>query len=352
MVNLLPFFRQNAMRGFALLSQGPSAGVVVVVVVIRRRRSYKVRQSYISRTLWPKIAKFCVDIHTNLLYVHARYDVTSYFRSEVIAYKLFGYDSGGGRSLKNYILLYGCIFNWWIVDSGFAPILVHMILLIKFDHKRFVLLNSSYTFTSPKTIFQRRIWMINSNVAWNRGRQTSNDVRRLRRRREFFWDIFSNTLETTRGRNFKSYHNVTHASLYFTNPTDKFSVMFGSQFLDNGSIISKRFTVLERVIQGLHLFLCAALDTFASWAREWGSRGPTVVDALHKWLIQIFSKTTEAINPQVHTSVKPEGIYICTGNDVIGYFRSATNSVSATGAAANFSVRKWFFFEYLGNCYR
>ena len=41
-----------------------------------RRRSYKVRQSYISRTVWPRIIKFCMNLHTRRVYNHTGYDVT------------------------------------------------------------------------------------------------------------------------------------------------------------------------------------------------------------------------------------------------------------------------------------
>ena len=51
-----------------------------------------------------------------------------------------------------------------------------------------------------------------------------------------------------------------------------------------------------------------------------------------------FSTTTEASNPYVHTSVTPEGIYICTGNDIISYFRSGANRVHAAVAATDFTV--------------
>ena len=36
-------------------------------------------------------------------------------------------------------------------------------------------------------------------------------------------------------------------------------------------------------------------------------------------------------------------LYIVTGINVIGYFQFATNSVNATGATGNFSVRKYAF---------
>ena len=61
---------------------------------------------------------------------------------------------------------------------------------------------------------------------------------------------------------------------------------------------------------------------------------------LHKWLISIFWKTSEASNSQIRAMVVPKGMYIVAGNGVIGYIRLATNGVYATGATANFSVRK------------
>ena len=48
---------------------------------------------------------------------------------------------------------------------------------------------------------------------------------------------------------------------------------------------------------------------------------------LHKWLILIFWKIAEAGNSQIRTFVVPK---ILTRNDVISYFRSATNSVNVT----------------------
>ena len=52
--------------------------------VCRRCRSYKVRQSYISRTIWLRIIIFYKTLHTRRAYGynHTGYDVTSYFRSE------------------------------------------------------------------------------------------------------------------------------------------------------------------------------------------------------------------------------------------------------------------------------
>ena len=52
--------------------------------------------------------------------------------------------------------------------------------------------------------------------------------------------------------------------------------------------ILKKFTVLETVVQGLHFVFCNLLDIFAPWPRKWGSSWPTVVFALHNWLILIL----------------------------------------------------------------
>ena len=49
---------------------------------------HKVKQSYSSRMVCPRINKFYSDIHTDLLYISTVYDVTIYFRSEVIAIQI------------------------------------------------------------------------------------------------------------------------------------------------------------------------------------------------------------------------------------------------------------------------
>ena len=46
--------------------------------------SCKMRQSYISKTVWPRITKFYVNIRSRQIYNQTWYDVTMYFRSEVI----------------------------------------------------------------------------------------------------------------------------------------------------------------------------------------------------------------------------------------------------------------------------
>ena len=46
--------------------------------------------------------------------------------------------------------------------------------------------------------------------------------------------------------------------------------------------------------------------------------------------------------------VAPKSLYIVTGNDVISYLPSATNSANAIGATANFSARTFYFLSYLG----
>ena len=48
---------------------------------------HKERQSYISRTVCPRINKFYVDIYTGLLYIHNGYDATNCFQSDFIVKK-------------------------------------------------------------------------------------------------------------------------------------------------------------------------------------------------------------------------------------------------------------------------
>ena len=61
---------------------------------------HKVRQSYVSRTVWHRISKFYTDIQTEVLYSHTRYDVTSCFRSAFIEVRkmLENVATGGFRS--------------------------------------------------------------------------------------------------------------------------------------------------------------------------------------------------------------------------------------------------------------
>ena len=123
-------------------------------------------------------------------------------------------------------------------------------------------------------------------------------------------------------------------------------VMFGSQFLDNSSTdLKKMFTVFERSIDVVHFLYCNPLDIFASWLRKCDQIRPTVVYALHKSLILVFLKTTEASNPQIYTNVILDCFYTLTGSYVISHFCSAINHVHATGTttATNFSVTKWSF---------
>ena len=57
--------------------------------------------------------------------------------------------------------------------------------------------------------------------------------------------------------------------------------------------------------------------------------GPKGTYALHRWLISILWKAAEASRSEIRNMVVPKGLYVVTRNDVIGYFRSATNSVNA-----------------------
>ena len=74
-----------------------------------------------------------------------------------------------------------------------------------------------------------------------------------------------------------------------------------------------------------------------------------MVNALHKWLTSIFWKTAVASNSQIRGMVVSKSMYIVVGNDIMGYFRSAANSVNVPGTIANFSVRNFFFLDYVGN---
>ena len=77
MVHLLPFLGRMPEWHFALLPTIESVGRRVIV-------HHKVKQSYISRMVSPRIAKFYMNLHTGQVYNHIGYDVTTYRRSEVI----------------------------------------------------------------------------------------------------------------------------------------------------------------------------------------------------------------------------------------------------------------------------
>ena len=72
-----------------------------------------------------------------------------------------------------------------------------------------------------------------------------------------------------------------------------------------------------------------------------------MVIALHKWLISFFWETAEASNSQTHSVVVPESIYIVTGNDIIGYFRSAANRIGTPMFKHFFAALAGFVCEIL-----
>ena len=76
-------------------------------------------------------------------------------------------------------------------------------------------------------------------------------------------------------------NDVTSYFRSAANETCSFWVKFGLRFLDN----LKKFTVLEPVIQVLHLLLCNLLDD----PENGGSGGRAVVYALSSWLISVLS---------------------------------------------------------------
>ena len=75
----------------------------------------------------------------------------------------------------------------------------------------------------------------------------------------------------------------------------KFWVMFGSRFLDNSSTDSERVYSFGKGDSRALLSIVQHVRHFCSLTpRKWGSSGPTVVYALRKRLIFIFSETTNA----------------------------------------------------------
>ena len=90
--------------------------------------------------------------------------------------------------------------------------------------------------------------------------------------------------------------------------------------------MTKKFTVSE--IQGLHVLLCNPSDIFAACPKKWGSIGPTVVNALRKWLILIFSETTNVSSFKIYHGTALNGLYMFTGKDVTSYFRTAENRIN------------------------
>ena len=85
--------------------------------------------------------------------------------------------------------------------------------------------------------------------------------------------------------------------------------------------ILEKFTVLETVIQGLHIIFCNLLDILLL--------DPDVY-ALRKWLILVFWETTNAGRFKILHSIALGSLYISTGNDVNSYFRLAANSVKCS----------------------
>ena len=44
---------------------------------------HKLRQSYISRTVWPSTTKFNMNLHAGRIYSHTRYDITRYYKLQL-----------------------------------------------------------------------------------------------------------------------------------------------------------------------------------------------------------------------------------------------------------------------------
>ena len=80
MENISTVFRRKAVRRFALVPQGLSAGVV-------RRPSQSETVVYLENGL-TQHHQFYMDVLTELFYIHTEYDVINYFRSEIFTKKL------------------------------------------------------------------------------------------------------------------------------------------------------------------------------------------------------------------------------------------------------------------------
>ena len=76
-------------------------------------------------------------------------------------------------------------------------------------------------------------------------------------------------------------------------------------------------------------------------SRKWDSGGPTIVFALHPWLISIFSKTTEANKFKVYQLVALDSVYISTTNDVTSCNVNRTYIARKTKAWATNQRRFW-----------
>ena len=125
--------------------------------------------------------------------------------------------------------------------------------------------------------------------------------------------------------------------------TCQFVVMFGSQFLDNGSSDFKKVYSFVKGYPSTSFWVVWCIIHFCSLVLKMGlKRTNRRLHITQMADLDFLSKTTEASSPQFHRIVIPDGIYITTGNDVITYFRSAPNRVHATGAVTDFDAPKWF----------
>ena len=96
------------------------------------------------------------------------------------------------------------------------------------------------------------------------------------------------------------------------------------------------------IVQGLHSLLCTSLDIFAPWPRNGAQRDvPWSTRYIGGWF-RVSGKLLKLATHKLAAWLLRKSFYIATGNDVIGYFWSATNSANATCATANFIIRKYF----------
>ena len=106
--------------------------------------------------------------------------------------------------------------------------------------------------------------------------------------------------------------------------------MFGSRFLDNGLTDSEKVYSFGNCYSIAPFSVVQPIRHSCSLAPKWGSGGPTVVYALHKGLIVIFSETTNANSFKIEHDKALDSLYIYTGNDVTRYFRSAENRTTCS----------------------
>ena len=130
--------------------------------------------------------------------------------------------------------------------------------------------------------------------------------------------FFGSISETIRASNFEIYHNVAHDSLYMSTGNvvtiyiqcgansanvSIYGPCSGRDFSTTAQPLTKKITVMQIIVQALHLVVRKSLDIFASWPWKWHWTACTVVNALNWWLISISWKAAEASASQIRSVV-------------------------------------------------